>query len=273
MYVVATPIGNLEDITLRALRVLKEVTVIAAEDTRHTRQLLNHYGIQTRLVAYHEHNEERQTPKLISRINRGENVALVSDAGTPGISDPGYRLITAIAKSDLRVVPIPGPSAIVTALSVAGLPTDRFTFLGFLPVKRTQRANRLRALATAKQTLIIYESPKRMLRLVEELQIFLGDRRAVLAREMTKHYEEFIRGYLSEIAVQIRKKNPLKGECTLLVSGSNKSASITRTVIRETLKKKQVDTTQPMSQTVRQVALDLGISKNIVYQEALKLKK
>lgn len=273
LYVVATPIGHLDDITLRALRVLKKVSVIAAEDTRHTSRLLTHYDIRTRMIAYHEHNEKRQTPKLINRIISGENVALVSDAGTPGISDPGYRLVTAAILADLHVIPIPGASAIVAALSVAALPTDRFTFLGFLPAKKSQRAKQLESMAFSKQTLVIYESPKRVLDLVEDLRTHLGDRKAVLAREMTKHYEEFIRGCLSEIAEQLRKKELVKGECTLLVSGSTKSSSITRTVIRETLRKRRVDTTQPLSQTVKEVARDLDVPKNRVYREALKLEQ
>jgi 16S rRNA (cytidine1402-2'-O)-methyltransferase len=219
LYIVATPIGNLEDITLRALRVLKEVGVIAAEDTRHTRKLLNRYDIHTALVSYHEHNERSAAPALVERLLGGESVALVSDAGTPGISDPGYRLIVAAAAAGITVSPVPGPAAVIAALSVSGLPTDRFVFEGFLPEKGEQRRQRLRLLRDEPRTLVFYEAPHRLKDSLRDLQEVLGDRPGALARELTKLHEEVLRGSLDEISMRVAAGAP-RGEVVLMVSGS-----------------------------------------------------
>ncbi len=218
LYVVATPIGNLEDITLRALRILKEVDLIAAEDTRHTGLLLKHFGIETPLTSYFQGNELKKKEYILSRLKEGHPVALVSDAGTPGISDPGFRLIQAAIQNQIPVVPIPGPSAVIAALSVAGLPTDAFLFKGFLPHKSKKRRDLLSELEGARETLIFYESPHRITETLQEVFDILGDREIVLTRELTKVYEEILRGRVSEIRDQIGERK-LKGEITLLISG------------------------------------------------------
>ncbi|MFY9269307.1 MAG: 16S rRNA (cytidine(1402)-2'-O)-methyltransferase [Candidatus Manganitrophaceae bacterium] len=218
LYIVSTPIGNLEDITLRALRILKEVTTIAAEDTRHTQKLLTHYGIHIPLTSYHDFNKEEKTPVLIARLQVGDSVALVSDAGTPTLSDPGFYLIREAIRAGIPVSPIPGPAAALAALAVSGLPTDRFVFEGFLPKKKGARARRLESLRSDPRTIIFYESPFRIKALLEEIRLIFGDRRIVVAREMTKLYEEFIRGTVAEVLEKIRTRS-LKGEITLVVTG------------------------------------------------------
>ena len=219
LYVVATPIGNLEDITLRALRVLKEVNRIAAEDTRHTQTLLNHYGITTPLTSYHEHNERSKVRSLIERLARGENIALVSDAGTPAISDPGYRLVGAAIREKLSVVPIPGASAALAVLSASGLPSDRFAFEGFLPAAKQERKNKLQVLKGETRTMIFYEAPHRLKESLEVLMEIFGDREISIGREMTKLHEEFLRGAVSAVLLQLAKRD-VKGELTLIVHGA-----------------------------------------------------
>jgi 16S rRNA (cytidine1402-2'-O)-methyltransferase len=219
LYVLATPIGNLEDITLRALRVLGEVDLIAAEDTRHTRKLLTHHGISRPLVSYHEHNKHRQTPRLLARLQEGDSIALVTDAGTPGISDPGYTLLQAVLQDAIPVVPIPGPTAVIAALSVAGLPTDRFIFEGFLPLKGGRRQRRLEALGDESRTVVIYESPHRLVRLLQEIVTHLGpDRRVVVARELTKRFEEVQRGTAAAL-LDVFEGRTVRGECTVIIGG------------------------------------------------------
>lgn len=216
LYLVATPIGNLEDITLRALRVLKEVDLIACEDTRHTRKLLAHYEISKPTVSCHEHNERERVTELIAKLQSGTNVALVSDAGTPLVSDPGYRLVCQAVASGLEVVPIPGPSALLAALAASGLPTDEFTFAGFLPSRQTARKARLRELAKLDSTLIFYEAPHRIKQtLVDSIEV-LGNREGALARELTKLHEQFLRGPLSEIASGLAEGS-CRGEMVLLI--------------------------------------------------------
>ncbi len=217
LYVVSTPIGNLEDITLRALRILKEVRIIAAEDTRHTQTLLTHYQIHTTLTSYHDFNKEHKTSLLLERLREGQDIALVSDAGTPVISDPGYFLITQCVLSGIAVVPLPGASAVLAALAVSGLPSDAFRFEGFLPRRHVARLKRLEALKTEGQTLIIFESPHRIGKTLVDIKAVMGVRRAVLARELTKKFEEIIRGTIDDLirCAEIRK---LKGEITLLVA-------------------------------------------------------
>lgn len=197
LYIVATPVGNLEDITFRAVKVLKQVDLIAAEDTRHSRKLLSHYGIQTKLISCHEHNETARTPGIIIQLKTGLDIALISDAGTPSISDPGYKLVTAVAREGISVIPIPGCSAAIAGLSVSGLPTDSFLFLGFLPKKQQKQQQALDTIKNQTPTLIFYESPRRIKPLIDNMLIILGDRKACLAREITKLHEEYIRGNLS----------------------------------------------------------------------------
>jgi len=221
LYIVSTPIGNREDITLRALRILKEVDLIAAEDTRHTGLLLRHFGIQTPLTSYFEGNELKKKEFILSKLKQGHSIALVSDAGTPGISDPGFRLIQTTIENQISIVPIPGPSALIAALSVSGLPTDAFLFKGFLPHKSKKRKALLKQLEEVRETLILYESPHRLSETLNDIFETLGDREMVLTRELTKAYEEVLRGKVSEIKKQIGERN-LKGEMTLVISGKTR---------------------------------------------------
>lgn len=221
LYIVSTPIGNLEDITLRALRILKEVDLIAAEDTRHTGLLLKHFAIETPLTSYFQGNELKKKEFILSKLKQGDRVALVSDAGTPGISDPGFRLIQTAIEDQIPVVPIPGPSAVITALSVAGLPTDAFLFKGFLPHKSKKRRDLLKQLEETRETLIFYESPHRLSETLKDISEIFGDREMVLTRELTKIYEEVLRGKVSEIMNQISERR-LKGEITLVISGKTR---------------------------------------------------
>jgi 16S rRNA (cytidine1402-2'-O)-methyltransferase len=220
LYVVSTPIGNLEDITYRAVRILKEADWIACEDTRTTRRLLDHYGIETRTISYHEHNETERAAELIERIEQGESGALVSDAGTPLLSDPGYRLVHAAARAGVRIEPLPGASALLAALVVSGLPTDRFHFGGFLPPKQGQRQRLLESLADEAATLIFYEAPHRILESLDDIGSVLGTRDIVAARELTKMYEEVLRGTASEIAAALSRRDSIRGEFVILIGKS-----------------------------------------------------
>lgn len=219
LYIVSTPIGNLEDITLRALSTLKEVGLIAAEDTRQTQKLLNHYGIHTPLTSYHSYNKEEKAEVLVRRLQEGQSIALVSDAGTPLISDPGYYLINRCIQEGIRAVPIPGPSAVLCAMSVAGLPSDSFLFEGFLPQKRGKRLKKLESLKGLPHTLIFFESPHRVTQTLKDCLNILGDRPMVLARELTKVFEEVIRGQISEVIEGLAERG-VKGEVTLLIDGA-----------------------------------------------------
>lgn len=221
LYLVSTPIGNLKDITLRALEVLKTCDHLACEDTRRSRILLNHYGISKPLTSFREENKRTQTPILLSRIARGERVALICDAGTPGISDPGFYLIREAIRQGFRVVPIPGPSAILTALVASGLPSDRFCFEGFLPRRAGRRRKRLKELASEPRTVILYESPHRLLRTLKELLEVMGEREVVLARELTKRFEEFRRGPISQLLAEVEEQG-VKGELVLLLGRAQK---------------------------------------------------
>jgi 16S rRNA (cytidine1402-2'-O)-methyltransferase len=217
LYLVATPIGNLEDITARALRVLREVALIACEDTRHTRKLLTHFRLDTKTVSYHEHNERARAAELCALLAAGTSVALVSDAGTPAISDPGYRLVRAAVERGIRVVPVPGPSALVAALAAAGLPTDEFYFGGFLPARRAARRAALAAVRALPATLVFYEAPHRIAQTLADARDILGERAAVVARELTKLHEEFARGPLSELAARFADGRAARGEMVLLI--------------------------------------------------------
>ena len=219
LFIVATPIGNLEDITQRALRVLREVNLIACEDTRHTRKLLNHFGIDTKTISYHEHNERERAEKLCELLESGKNVALVSDAGTPLINDPGYRIVTAAIERDISVVPVPGPVALIAALSASGLPTDEFFYGGFLPARANARRAKLEDLRSIRATMVFYEAPHRIAAALKDAAEVLGNRRAVVARELTKLHEEFARGTLNELLEQFLKAGTARGEMVLLISG------------------------------------------------------
>ena len=272
LYVVATPIGNREDITLRALNVLGRVDLVAAEDTRHTLRFLSHHNIKSRLISYHEHNERERTKDLLDKLNSGLSVALVSDAGTPTISDPGYQLIKTALKSGIRVVPIPGVSAAVTALSVSGMPTDSFVFVGFLARKKGKRLEQLRKLASEQRTIIFYESPRRIHTLLEEIILNIGDRNGVLCREMTKLHEEFVRGNLSNILRSLKKRPSIKGECTLLVAGDEENEDVSMEKVRKEIKNRLVSAKGSLSDIAKEIAKKYNLPKNRVYDEALKMK-
>src|SRR6266487_3711482 len=224
LYLVATPIGNLEDITLRALRILKEVDQIACEDTRHTQKLLSHYNIRKPLVSYHEHNELTRAPELVVAMEQGAQIALVSDAGVPLVSDPGYRLVTLCLRHRIPVVPIPGPSALLAALSASGLPNEEFLFAGFLPARSGERRRALERLRIEDRTIIFYEAPHRIEETVAEAAEILGNRNACIAREITKVHEEFRRGKLSELSSSLDER-PARGEITLLI-GPEEAADV-----------------------------------------------
>jgi 16S rRNA (cytidine1402-2'-O)-methyltransferase len=268
LYIVATPIGNLEDITLRALRVLKEVDLIAAEDTRHTRILLNHFGIRTPLTSYHEHNERTKAQRLVARLGRGEQIALVSDAGTPGISDPGFRLVGETIRAGGRVIPVPGPSALTAVLSASGLPTDRFVFEGFLPAKKQERRERLRHLGEESRTMVFYEAPHRLKDSLRDLREILGDRDMVLAREVSKVHEEFLRGPISRVSREISDRQ-VRGELTLVVEGSSGESAVS-----EDLLKSEIRRLRGEGMRVKEIAELLGAryaySKKEVYRLALE---
>jgi 16S rRNA (cytidine1402-2'-O)-methyltransferase len=222
LYIVATPIGNLEDITLRALRILKEADLIACEDTRQTLKLLSHFDIHTRLVSYHEHNEITRAAELVIELEQGAKIALVSDAGTPAISDPGQHLVALALRHGIRVVPIPGASAVVAAIAASGMPSEQFRFIGFLPARQSERRKALRELAAEPGTLVLYEAPHRLLDALEDAVEILGNRPATIARELTKIHEEFLRDHLQDLAAAVSRK-PLKGEITLLIAPASPS--------------------------------------------------
>lgn len=221
LFVVSTPIGNLEDITLRALRVLKEVNLIAAEDTRKTGILLKHFQIKNRITSYHDFNKEKKTPYLLKELKSGKDIAIVSDAGTPGISDPCFYLVKRAIKEEIRIVPVPGSSALLSALVVSGLPTDRFVFEGFLSFKKTKKNKRLKELSSEKRTLIFFESPYRLVQTLKNLNEVFGEREIVVAREITKKFEEIIRGKITDVESHFERKK-VKGEMVIVVEGESK---------------------------------------------------
>jgi 16S rRNA (cytidine1402-2'-O)-methyltransferase len=270
LYVVATPIGNLEDITYRAVRVLGEAGVVACEDTRQTRKLLDHYGIRKPTVSCHEHNEAERAAELVARLQAGETVALVSDAGMPLVSDPGYRLVKAAVEAGIPVQPIPGPSAALAALAASGLPTDSFRFCGFLPVKPGQRAKALELLADEPATLIFYEAPHRILEALETVREVMGSRPVVVARELTKIHEEFLRGTAAEIRAQLAARDSVKGEFTLLIAKAA-GPPADDTPIEEAVDALMREGT-PRMDAIKQVARRRGLSKREVYDLLLREK-
>ena len=272
LYLVATPIGNLEDITLRALRVLKEVDVIACEDTRQTQKLMNHFAITTRTTSYHEHNEMTKSAELVKEMQEGASVALVTDAGMPGISDPGYRLITLAIRHHVPVVPIPGASAFLAALVASGLPTDSFRFSGFLPAKRGERRTVLEGIKASPRTQVFYEAPHRIVESLEDAVEVLGDsRHVVVAREVTKIHEEFLRGRASEVLDTLKKREAVKGEITLLIGKAEEESVASAAVGRQTVRQRveQIMTEEKLGEkaALKKVAKERGISKSDAYRE------
>ena len=279
LYVVATPIGNLEDITLRALRVLKEVDLIACEDTRQTRKLLDHYGIQTRMISYHQHNEMTRAAELIVDLEQGGRLALVSDAGMPSISDPGYRLITLAIRHHVPVVPVPGASAFVAALAANGLPTDSFKFNGFLPAKSGERRDELERVRDAPRTVIYYEAPHRILETLADVGAIMGgSRHVVIAREVTKLHEEFLRGRADEVLEKLRERGDVKGEITLLIgraeeAGERKAPVRTATSIRQRLDQVMDERKLDEKAALKLVAKEMGVSRSEAYRELQRAKR
>src|SRR5579864_6614591 len=269
LYLVATPIGNLEDITLRAIRVLKEVDLIACEDTRQTQKLLNHYGIEKATVSYHEHNEASRAAELVEKLAQGARIAIVTDAGMPGISDPGYRLVSLAIERGVPVVPIPGPAAFVAALVASGLPTDSFSFRGFLPVKSAARTRELEKLRDSVQTEVFYEAPHRIQQTLEDVVAALGPERGiVVARELTKIHEEFLRGTASQVLEVLKARGEIKGEITLLIGPASaeevQSSSIS---VRERIAQLMRDEKLDEKAALKKVAKERGISKSEAYRE------
>ena len=275
LYIVATPIGNLEDITLRALRILKQADLIACEDTRQTQKLLNHFGIPTPTISYHEHNEASRAEELVGELKKGTRVALVTDAGMPGISDPGFRVIAKAVEQQIPVIPIPGPSAFVAALAASGMPTDSFEFHGFLPPKRGQRRRVLEGIKNSQQTQTFYEAPHRIKEAVEDIVEILGaDREIVIAREITKLHEEFLRGKASEVLKQISTRAEIKGEITLLIGKAEHGevTSTTMATISQLVERAMVEEGLDEKAALKKVAKNKGISKSEAYRELQRSK-
>ncbi len=276
LYLVATPIGNLEDITLRALRVLKGVDLIACEDTRQTQKLLNHYGISTRTISYHEHNEMTKAAELVVDLEGGAKIALVTDAGMPGISDPGFRLITLAIRHGVPVVPIPGASAFLAALVASGLPTDSFRFSGFLPAKRGERRTLLETIRTSPRTQVFYEAPHRVVEALEDIVEVLGpERHVVVAREVTKIHEEFLRGRAAEILRTLRSRGDVKGEITLLIAKAEdaaQSVAPVRISVRQRVNQIMSEERVDEKAALKKVAKEMGVSKSEAYRELQRTK-
>lgn len=278
LYICGTPIGNLEDITLRALRILKEVNLIAAEDTRHTLKLLNHYQINTKITSYYEYNKFKKAPYLVEILKNGQDIALVSDAGMPGISDPGYVLINLALKNNIKIIPVPGVSALITALVVSGLPVDKFVFEGFLPRKIKERKRCFKGIENEERTIIFYETPHRLKRALKDMLEIWGDRKVVIARELTKMYEEIIRGKLSQVLTEISTKE-IKGEITLIVQGGikkkeNDSIDFLKDecIMQEYLKK--LKNQGYSNKDIIKIAQEkINIPKNLIYKKLLEMKK
>lgn len=275
LYLVGTPIGNLEDITLRALRVLKEVDLVACEDTRHTMLLLDHYSIDKPTVSYHEHNELTRAAELIVRLEQGERIAMVSDAGMPGVSDPGYRLVALAVRHHIKIVPVPGASAFLSALVASGLPTDSFRFSGFLPPKQGARRTLLESIRDSSRTQIFYEAPHRIVEALEDVvELFGADRHVVVAREVTKLHEEFLRGRAEDVLAGLKKHGEVKGEITLLVGKDENEGQLQPTAknvgarVRELMQVESLDE----KAALKQAAKEFGISKSEAYRELQRVK-
>jgi 16S rRNA (cytidine1402-2'-O)-methyltransferase len=267
LYLVATPIGNLEDITLRALRILKEADLIACEDTRHTARLLTRYDITTPRESYHQFNEESRTPQLLQMLREGKNIALVSDAGMPLVSDPGYELVSTCRKEGIPVTPIPGPSAAIAALAASGFPSDSFFFAGFLPPRGAPRKRRLEELADIPSTLIFYEAPHRLLNSLKDMIAVLGTRRACIARELTKIYEEFLQGTLAELLDHLQARPKIRGEITLIIErGHEASPALQWPIsIKQHLEVEMHKSGLPRNEALKNIAKQRGISRKEAY--------
>jgi len=274
LYLVATPIGNLEDITLRAIRVLKQADLIACEDTRQTQKLLNHYGIETSTISYHEHNEASRAAELIEKLEQGSRIAVVSDAGTPGVSDPGFRLALLANQRGIPVIPVPGATAFVAALIASGLPMESFTFRGFLPAKSGARRRELEGIRHSSRTEIFYEAPHRIGGTMEDMVATLGgERKVVIARELTKVHEEFLRGTAAEVLQIVRDRGELKGEITLLIGpGSQDEVARPATSVRERVTQLMRDEKLDKKSALKHVAKERGISKSEAYRELQRSK-
>jgi len=277
LYLVGTPIGNLEDITLRALRVLREVDMIACEDTRHTQKLLNHFGIASRVTSYHDHNESQRAVELVRQLQQGTRIALVSDAGMPGISDPGFRLISLALEHHIPVIPIPGPSAFLTALAASGLPTESFRFQGFLPSRRGERRQVLEGIKSSPQTEVFYEAPHRLIETLEDIVEVLGaSLHIVIARELTKIHEEFLRGPAAHLLSEIAGREEIKGEITLLVAKveeNQQALSVPTTVtIRERVNQLIANENLDEKAALKRVAKERGVSKSEAYRALQRSK-
>lgn len=270
LYIVATPIGNLEDITFRAIKTLKQVDMIAAEDTRHSKKLLSHYGIGTKLISCHEHNEQSTAKQVLSCLKNGSDIALISDAGTPLISDPGYRVVQTALKEQIKTIAIPGCSAAVAGLSASGLETDSFLFLGFMPKKKAKLDKALEKIEKYPYTLIFYESPKRVKSLVKNISETLGNRKACLAREMTKIHEQYIRGTLMEIYEQLEQKKSVKGECSLFVQGFLQEKQPDSEQLEQIINKKLGTTDLKTADLARKIATQYNVSRKKVYEMIIK---
>jgi len=271
LYIVSTPIGNLKDITLRAINILKEVDLIACEDTRTTKKLLSRYEVSKPVTSYHEHNEIEKAKELLSILQEGKSIALVTDAGTPGVSDPGFRIVKLASENGVQIFSVPGPSAAVAALSISGLPTSGFTFLGFPPRQKKRLIEYLERLKDYPETLIFYESPRRVIKTLEAAAEVFGERNASLSREITKMYEETLRGKLSEIKELLESRESLKGEFTLVIEGNSQDKgefdSDTIDDLLLYLKKEGLS----LKDAVMQVATDSGVSKSKIYKKALQI--
>ena len=275
LYLVGTPIGNLEDITLRALRVLKEVDLIACEDTRHTATLLNHYGIEKPTISYHEHNELTRAAELVVHLERGDNVAVVTDAGMPGVSDPGYRLVALAVRHHIRVVPVPGASAFLSALVASGLPTDSFRFAGFLPAKAGARRTALEAVRNSPRTQVFYEAPHRILETLRDVvEVLGGERHVVIAREVTKLHEEFLRARAQDVLSQLEQRGEIKGEITLLIGKPEETAQAPASAktITQRVKDLVCDEGLDDKTALKQAAKEFGVSRSEAYRELQRSK-
>lgn len=269
LYLVATPIGNLEDITLRAIRVLKQADLIACEDTRQTQKLLNHYGIDTPTTSYHEHNEAARAAELVEKLEQGSRVAVVSDAGMPGISDPGFRLVSLVIERGLPVIPIPGATAFVAALVASGLPSEMFSFRGFLPPKSAARRRELQEIRNSTQTEIFYEAPHRILPALEDVAAVLGPgRRIVVARELTKIHEEFLRGTATQVLDTLKIRGEMKGEMVLIIGPAEETENAVPTVsIRNRVEQLMREENLDEKSALKKAAKERGISKSAAYRE------
>lgn len=273
LYLVGTPIGNMEDITLRALRVLKEVDLVACEDTRHTAQLLDHFGIEKTTVSYHEHNELTRAAELIVRLEQGDNIAMVSDAGMPGVSDPGYRLVALAVRHHIKIVPVPGASAFLSALVASGLATDSFRFSGFLPAKRGARRTILEGLRDSSRTQIFYEAPHRIVEALQDVVELLGpDRHVVVAREVTKLHEEFLRGRAEDVLATLRQRGDVKGEITLLIGKPDGQAQSNGKNVGQRVRELMSAEALDEKAALKQAAKEFGVSKSEAYRELQRVK-